>query len=200
MLHEAGRDLALLNAVPVAGFGWLRRDTVTGECLAGELETWATFVEEEVREAFDLAGHLLSPAERDDIAALLALGDWLATKRAWLAHGDLDPCHIYVHQGGYAGLIDIGEMRGTDRCFDLGHVRVGEIERGGPPLLPGLLRGYQESTPLPEGSNRRIRLDALLIELRLLGRHALKGRTTAPTLRAVRQLCAESRTCYDRQG
>ena len=43
IVREAGRDLALINSIPVAGFGWIRRDTPSDRLQAehATLRDWA---------------------------------------------------------------------------------------------------------------------------------------------------------------
>ncbi|MDQ6832412.1 MAG: aminoglycoside phosphotransferase family protein, partial [Chloroflexota bacterium] len=40
----AGRDLAKINRIPVAGFGWIDRTTTESDHLRAEYPTWPTFV------------------------------------------------------------------------------------------------------------------------------------------------------------
>lgn len=124
----AGRDVAVINSVPVSGFGWLRRDG--SEQLTAELPSYSQFVVSylpepwpgKLNEVFDLR-------QLDALRALAAGEQERPFHVGHLAHGDLDVTHIYCHAGRYSGIIDFGEMRGADRYFDLGHFLLHDAER-----------------------------------------------------------------------
>jgi Ser/Thr protein kinase RdoA (MazF antagonist) len=99
-----------------------------------------------------------------------------ASERAWLAHGDFDPSHIYQHQGSYSGIIDFGEIRGAGCWYDLAHVRLHDGELVPTPLLPWLLDGYAEVTPLAADLEQRLQLSGLLIALHALARSHARQR------------------------
>ena len=72
----------------------------------------------------------------------------------------------------YSGIIDFGEIRGAHWLYDLGHFAV-EGER----LLPHLLEGYGEITPLTAADLHTLRLTSLLIAARRIGRRLQQQRT-----------------------
>ncbi len=192
IVAAAGRDLALINGVPVAGFGWVVRDAAHASELTAELPDNRAFL------VGQLEHHLaaLQPGilERDEVAAIgtfVARREcWLAAPRANLAHGDCDPTHIFEEAGRYTGIIDFGEIRGTDRWYDLAHFALRDGERFATPLLPWLLDGYREVAPLPPDAAERITFAALLIGLRLLARSIERrgiARLDKGALRAVRK-------------
>lgn len=94
----------------------------------------------------------------------------LDSPHAYLAHGDFDATHIYCQDGRYTGIIDLGEIRGTGPFYDLGHFRFHDGETVQRQLLPYLLDGYREVTPLPSDIDRRIAFNSLLIGVHFLGR------------------------------
>ncbi|CAA9534848.1 MAG: hypothetical protein AVDCRST_MAG49-336 [uncultured Thermomicrobiales bacterium] len=174
ILAEAGRDLALLNGVPVAGFGWVRRDDPAATSLRAELPSLAAFalggLDDQLRR---VRGRFFPPAE------VAAIGRAVAAHRALLdleagvgslAHGDLDLTHVFQRDGVYTGLIDLGEIRGAEPTYDLGHVALHDGETLPVPGLPALLAGYREVSPLSDDHLRRIHLSALLIGVRALAR------------------------------
>jgi len=190
VLSEAGRQLALINTVPVDGFGWLRRDAACGDRLVGEHATQRAFATEHLEA--DLAAVTTALLAPDQVAAIRAVVDrhraWLAAERAWLAHGDFDATPIFQRDGRYTGIIDFGEMRGADRWYDLGHFRLHEGERFPESLLPWLLAGYRSVAPLPDDADRRIAFASLLIGIRTLARTLMKRPTSplvAHCLRAI---------------
>ena len=184
VLRAAGRDLAWINAVPVAGFGFVRRDRASPTRLEGGVPTNRAFVMDEVPGHLDRLRHeLLPPPEVARIERVLADHDpWLDVPAGRLAHGDFDPTHVYHRNGVYKGIIDLGEIRGADPLYDLGHLALHDGERLPFPLLPGVLAGYQEVAPLPPDHERRIAFWGLLIGVRALARSL--GRPGAERYRA----------------
>lgn len=179
----AGRDLARINAVPVAGFGWVRRDRAHVAALEGEEATAAVFL------LRDLDAHLAcvrdaglcSAAETAAIAATVARHDaYLQSPDARLAHGDFDATHIFAAGGAYTGIIDFGEMRGAPPLYDLAHFL---MEHGA--LLPAVLAGYAAVAPLPADVLPRLHLLSLLIRVRALARLVRQGRDDAHRARTA---------------
>lgn len=174
---EAGRDLARINQIPVAGFGWITRGQPTVRRLEAEHPTYRAFVAEYLDAALATLRRLVLDA--DESAAIRAILDrhdsWLDANDAWLAHGDFDATHIYQEHGRYTGIIDFGEMRGGTRWYDLGHFRMHDGETVSALLLPWLLEGYRAVTPLPDDYERRIGFASLLIAIRALARLLIKN-------------------------
>lgn len=119
-----------------------------------------------------------------------------ADVRAVFAHGDFDATHIYHRDGVYTGIIDFGEMRGTERCYDLGHFALHDGEHTPELLSPRLLAGYREVAPLPPDYPRRVALWSLLIGVRALARSmgraspAYQNHLTGALRRALAALAA----------
>ncbi|MFN8538955.1 MAG: aminoglycoside phosphotransferase family protein [Thermomicrobiales bacterium] len=192
ILFAAGRDLALINGLPVQGFGWIVRNQPSLHALTAELPTNRAFLSEHLdSDLAILRTHLTVVAELRAIESLIAQHDgWLDAEHASLAHGDFDVTHIYAHHGIYSGIIDFGEIRGTDRWYDLGHFRLHDGESIPAPLLPWLLAGYRSAMPLPDHAEQRIAFASLLNGIRTLGRTLLRRPASpliAHCLRAVRR-------------
>jgi aminoglycoside phosphotransferase (APT) family kinase protein len=177
ILHAAGRDLANINSLPVQGFGWVQRDKSTITRLQAEHPSSSAFLCEYLER--DLA--MLSNAQalkRETLTAIKRVlrdhAAWLDSDYSWLAHGDFDVTHIYQDAGRYTGIIDFGEIRGADVFYDLGHFSMHDGETLPALLLPWLLEGYQEITPLPDGYTQRIAFASLLIGIRTLARTGQK--------------------------
>jgi aminoglycoside phosphotransferase (APT) family kinase protein len=116
----AGRDVAVINSVPVAGFGWLQRDG-SGQ-LTAELPSYREFAGSYLPSPWPgRLSELFDQRQLDVLHALAAAEKSRPLLGGQLAHGDLDVTHIYAHAGRYSGIIDFGEMRGADVHFDLGH-------------------------------------------------------------------------------
>jgi aminoglycoside phosphotransferase (APT) family kinase protein len=169
---EAGRDLARINKLAIAGFGWIEANREHPACLRARWPTYRAFVLE-YREA-DLAylsKHVLNAQERAALERVLARYDGLLdSEEGYLAHGDFDTTHIFQDHGRYTGIIDFGEARGTSHWYDLAHFRI----RDGafPPyrLFPALERGYAEITSLPPAYDQQLRFTSVLINIRALAR------------------------------
>jgi aminoglycoside phosphotransferase len=176
VLVEAGRDLAVINSVPVKHFGWIRRDSSAVTALEAELPTYRAFVFEQLEEdlAF-LSEHVLNTREIKAIQGIIdRCGTWLDVEQAWLAHGDFDATHIYQEHGCYTGIIDFGEIRGGDPFYDLGHFQMHDGETLPARVLPYLLEGYREVVQLQQDYEQRIYFSSLLIAIRTLARSMKK--------------------------
>ncbi len=172
ILAEAGRDLACINSVPVEGFGWVQRELSETRQLGAQWPTYRAFVLEwwEADLAY-LTRSTLSTAEVTALERLVYQYDsYLNSEGGCLAHGDFDPTHIYQDGGCYTGIIDFGEIRGTDRWYDLGHFHLRDGEQLPFRLEAPLVRGYGEIMTLPPDYEQRIRFTSLLINVRALAR------------------------------
>ena len=177
VLAAAGRDLAAINSVDVAGFGFIRRDQPRAPRLEAESPTVRAFALGDVEEHLATLAAFLAPDEIQAICTTVTYGDaWLDADRAILAHGDLDATHIYHQDGRYTGIIDFGEIRGADPLYDLGHFALHDGETVPFRVLPHLLAGYGEVVPLPPDHAPRIRFWSLLIGVRALARSANRPR------------------------
>lgn len=165
IVEQAGADLAVINRIPVDGFGFIRRQN----------RQWPLPAEYPRYEDF-LVSYLPQPwpgplASLFDRATIRTLEDLIERERArppapaTLAHGDFDLTQIFCADGHYTGLIDFGEIRGTDPWFDLSHFHL--YDAG---LLPALLSGYQRIRSLPPDHEIAINNGAILLGLRQLCR------------------------------
>ena len=171
VLWAAGRDLAIANGLSVDGWGWVVREPDV-EGLSAPFRSARAWLESE-REVH------LALLRKHDVFSSAVLADIYAVTAAYqhmfdddqpcLAHGDFDPSHIFAHDGAYTGIIDWGELRGAQPFYDLGHFAMENT-----PLLPLVLAGYAETTPLPPDIRQRIHLTSLLIAVERLGGGVLK--------------------------
>jgi aminoglycoside phosphotransferase (APT) family kinase protein len=175
-LVEAGRDLAVINSIPVQHFGWIRRDSSEVTSLEAEFPTYRAFVFEHLEEDLAFLGErVLSTREIEAIWEIIARCDaWLDEEQARLAHGDFDATHIYQEHGCYTGIIDFGEIRGGDHFYDLGHFQMHDGETLPARVLPYLLEGYREVVQLQQDYEQRIYFSSLLIAIRTLARSMKK--------------------------
>jgi aminoglycoside phosphotransferase len=171
VLIEAGKDLALINSMPVRGFGWIRRDCEAVVGLQAEYSDVLEWMQQDIDEPLTVLqqAQVLSHQDVQSIRDILEQTRTLfADESACLAHGDFDVTHIYHHNGTYTGIIDLGEIRGTHRWYDLGHF---EVENH--LLMHHLLDGYSGVQPLTASDWQCIHVSSLLIAVRRLG-HRLK--------------------------
>lgn len=169
VVEQAGADLAVLNQVQVDGFGWVQRRG-RGWPLQAEHLTYLPFVTSYLPAPWPgMLTSLFTTAVLDVIEDLVEHERRRPLVQALLAHGDFDLTQVFCADGRYTGLIDFGEIRGTEPLFDLGHFYLHDHEVT-TPLLPALLTGYRRVQPLPAGHEHSIRSSAILLGLRQLCR------------------------------
>jgi aminoglycoside phosphotransferase (APT) family kinase protein len=192
----AGRDVAVINSVPVSGFGWLRRDGT--EQLSAELPSYSRFVLSYLPKPWPgTLGELFDRHQLDSLHELAAGEKDRPLRSGHLVHGDLDVTHIYSHSGHYSGIIDFGEMRGADVYFDLGHFLLHDGETRPARLFSSFLAGYLQVSPLPDGYYQAIRKSAILLGLRQLSRWLSPERRYSPSEPLVRLRVAELSNLMD---
>ncbi len=170
--RDAGRDLAIVNGVPVEGFGWIRRDQVIDAPLRAEHPTVAGWQREylDAVAQLDRAGVLDTHDVRAAHRHVEALFGFFPREHPWLAHGDLDATHVYHKGDRYTGMIDFGEVRGANQLYDLGHFLLHDGESFPVRLFPHLLSGYREVASVSLEDEREIQLVAAAIGIRALAR------------------------------
>jgi aminoglycoside phosphotransferase (APT) family kinase protein len=196
--RDAGRDLALVNGVPVDGFGFIRRRGA-GWPLRGEYDHYDAFVTSHLPRVWPGAlASLFTHAELDVIDSLLDQQRGLPPAQAALAHGDFDVTPIFCAGSRYTGLIDFGEIRGAEPFYDLGHFLLHDRETLPAALLPAVLHGYQHIRPLPADHAVLIRRSGVLLGMRQLCRwlgpprgYALDHPAIAQRTRRIKELIAQ---------
>jgi Ser/Thr protein kinase RdoA (MazF antagonist) len=170
VVRAAGAELAVLNGVNVQGFGWVQR-RIPAWPLRGRFPDYADFVVSYLPDRWPgpLAA-LFSASELDRLWELVATERRRKLAGAWLAHGDFDTTAIFQTGGQYSGLIDFGEIRGTEPLFDLGHFLLHDHEHPPAPLVNDLLAVAGEEAALPGDHEQLVRRSALLLGLRQLAR------------------------------
>jgi aminoglycoside phosphotransferase (APT) family kinase protein len=177
VIEEAGADLALINQVPVDGFGFVRR-IGRGWPLEAEYKDHVSFVVSFLPRPWP--GPLAALFSSSVLAAIEGMLDQECARprsHAVLAHGDFDLTQVFCAGGQYTGLIDFGEIRGAEPTFDLGHFHLHDHPIR---LLPALLRGYGRIQELPAGHERSIARSAVLLGLRQLCRWLGPPRNAPP--------------------
>ncbi len=161
VLRAAGADLARLNRLPVEGFGWVRRYG-RGRPRAA-LSSYSDLVTDLLPAPWPgPLADLFAPPVLGRIEAMVEHERHRDVPSAHLAHGDFRPTHIFTQRGSYTGLMDLAELRGADRFFDLGYFHLHVEETGDTPLLSAVLGGYQEVATLPPDHRETIRRSAIV--------------------------------------
>jgi aminoglycoside phosphotransferase (APT) family kinase protein len=170
----AGQDLARINSIQVAGFGWVRRDTPgVPATIEAERDTLARVLEADYDRPVaalpdDAVPGVSGTALREAVLrAMQVVGE---SGESRLAHGDFDTSHIFVDENGYSGIIDFGEIRGMPALYDLGHHRMHDSERLPYSTLGWLIDGYREVNGLPADAMSHVAAWSLLIACRALAR------------------------------
>lgn len=169
----AGRDLGAINRLAVDGFGWVRRDWPRAESLpwppVGELPDYVSFVVDDLPDPWPGAfGELFSVDELRRFEAIIAAEQERSTPQAVLAHGDFSLDHVFHRDGRYTGIIDFGEIRGTEPLFDLGVFGQSgaHLHRA---LHDAVIGGFFEVVARPPDAQALIRTAGLMKSLRHLG-------------------------------
>lgn len=161
--RAAGRDLARVHGLPVRGFGWVRRaHGEPGWPLRAEHATYDGFVDPAA-----IGGPLAAIGfGHDDVRRVEdLLADGVASgptgDSGSLAHGDFDTSHVFAAGGRYSGLIDFGEIRGTDDAFDFATLQLTMHEQTLHRLaFDNITSGYSEVRPVPD--ERRVYVACVL--------------------------------------
>ncbi len=170
--YAAGRDLARINRIPVHGFGWVEAVSDADRALVAEHPARSGWTAEYESAARDVAANRL--VDERNIASLRTVIERWAGKPergpGFLAHGDFDATHIFISAlpYTYTGIIDLGEIRGADQLYDLGHALLQDGQSDREPIFESLYAGYREVTPLPAGAVADIRDQAIAIGTRQL--------------------------------
>ena len=180
--HAAGRDLARINQIPVRGFGWVQGVLAPDDALVAEHPSRAAWTAEYAQATAEVAAsRMVEPRETDRLRQIM--DRWLSRPdrtMSCLAHGDFDATHIHMSEPAmrYSGIIDFGEVRGTDPLYDLGHALFHDTEPDRRPVFAALLAGYHAVTPLAADALADIQQQAIAIGVRRL---AIAQRRESPT-------------------
>lgn len=150
VLRSAGREIALINSVPVQGFGWIDRNSPKRLC--GEQPSFTAFYAADLADGVNRLPTLGMPVHvcasiRSAMDAFLAQ---MSGKEARLVHGDLDTTHIFCSNGLYTGLIDFGEIMGNYPLYDLALFHFYSDLPRETDAFAALLEGYREITPIDQ--------------------------------------------------
>ena len=193
ILREAGRDIAHVNSIPVDGFGWVQRNQPVTTHLRAALPTFRAFALEywDADIAYFAEHAVLSFSEIMMLERIRSNYDsWLDETQAYLAHGDFDTTHIFQDSGHYTGIIDFGEIRGTNRLYDVAQFHMRDDEYLPYKSLLALLHGYEDVSSLPYDYKKSIYLTSLFTNIRALARSLQKrppNRYTKHRLEMLRQ-------------
>lgn len=170
ILYHAGKQLAVINQLPVVGYGWIVRGSNQHKhVLQGEKLLFQDHIYEHLdSDLIVLSENVLLRDVILSIRTILENGRTLMLRhQSHLIHGDFDDSHIFAHQGKFTGIIDFGEIQGNSPLYDLGHYKLhdGQSYLG----YPSLAKGYNEVRRLSYDDHIEIDLWALWIGVRRLG-------------------------------
>lgn len=167
ILREAGQQLACIHSISVDGFGWIDRSSY--DKLKGEKHSFEEYFIEFLNNDLEiLCQYPFTDEERTRITELmLTAKQILNVQNPVLVHGDFDISHIFHSSGRYSGIIDFGEIRGSNRLFDLATFVGFYQDRL---MYSYLLEGYCETIHLTDEDLYAVELMALFIILRFLGK------------------------------
>jgi Ser/Thr protein kinase RdoA (MazF antagonist) len=161
VLRAAGADLARVSQVRVHGFGRISRGGPGA--LRAALASYSELVAGGLPRPWPgPLSSAFSARALDQIEAMLDRERNRGVTTAHLAHGDVRLAHIFTQRASYTGLIDLGEIRGSDPYFDLGYFHLNVPDELYPDLLTALVAGYQEVQPLPADHLDTIRQSAVV--------------------------------------
>ncbi len=168
VVYQAGAELAVINSVAVDGWGWVVRDGSWP--VAGTWKEQSAFVRSELPDVWP--GSLESVLTTTQLDAIGHVVSETPTSAgvARPAHGDFDCTPIFQANGNYTGLIDFGEIRGTEPTFDLGHFLLHDGETAPWMLFDDLLAGYASINPSPTLDLKAIEQSAVQLGTRQLAR------------------------------
>ena len=161
-------DLARLNRIPVQGYGWIDGVTADRRLYAEHATRAAWSSEYQTAASAVVAANILPEAVAVTLSTTIRQWCDLPDRQpASLAHGDFDPSHMYVDptDGTYRGLIDLGEIRGTDHLYDLGHLLAHAFD---PPVEDLATRIITASSVIRTIDGEELRLQAMAIATRAL--------------------------------
>jgi hypothetical protein len=168
-IQEAAADIATLNAIPVTGYGWVEFVEGGDRHLVGEHPVRATWAAEYATAAATVAGADIFPGSTA-FQLVDAVARWCALPgkgTASLAHGDFDASHIYADplKGAYQGVIDLGEIRGADAMYDLGHALAHAFDQRDRSIAHALIAAYAHHAAVDD---ELVLLNAIAIATRAL--------------------------------
>ncbi len=159
---QAGKQLALINSIPVDRFGWVNRDEQNAKKITGTYDTWEAWALDldSLRSQLDnLTGLGIITREKAEkiINYVEANRNLISCPQAFLSHGDFDISHIFSSTGKYSGIIDFGDIRCASPYHDLSHCYTFS-----PRHFPDLLKGYLSINPLEGDVMAKIKFEAVL--------------------------------------
>ena len=168
ILLNVGKQLAIVNSIPVKNFGWINRVTPNCTKLVGENSTYKDFAISNER-----IKYMLRDLVNAKIIDQSVKGKFLEyyknnhlkfdCNQAYLAHGDFDLEHVFQLNGQYTGIIDWGDIRATSPYHDLSH-----FYTYSPNLFEYLLKGYLSVKGLEGDYMKRIEFEAMTFGLNKL--------------------------------
>lgn len=162
VFFEAGKQLALINSIPVDGFGWIDRRQPNVTKLRGIYSSYQEFALNNERIENMLNDLIMAEVIKNDLKGrylryVEERKNLVKCDQSYLSHGDFGNSHIFVNNSKYSGIIDFGDIRCTSVYHDLAHYYTYSSERFTP-----LLTGYQSVYSLGDDYMPKIEFVAML--------------------------------------
>jgi len=165
VLIEAGKQLALINSIPIKSFGWFDCSKPNAKKLEAEYKNYQDFALD-----FSNIEAMLNDLKKAKIfnkgfskkylEYIRKNQNLIKCKQAYLAHGDFCEDHIYVYKNKYSGIIDFGDIRATSQYHDLAH-----FYKYSSKYFDSLLEGYRIINSLEDDYMQKIEFVATLFTL-----------------------------------
>lgn len=153
--REAGRLLARIHSIEIAGAGALDAGGAGALPDYGETTSWIAAHTDELQE---LGRHFDIRAEMDRTLQAVTNGPAAYGRRTRLLHGDFGTKHVHVSRSGITGIVDFELCRGGDPVEDVAYW--GVVDRAYAPVQ-WLVAGYEEVDTLGVDFERRLLLGML---------------------------------------
>lgn len=162
IFFEAGKQLGLINSIPVEGFGWINRHKLNVKKLSGTYKSWGDFAlnTDNIKSQLDTLTSfgIIDDKKRERIQNYIKENIGLIIcPQAYLSHGDFDISHIFSVAGRYSGIIDFGDIRCCSQYHDLSHFFTFT-----PKYFNKLLEGYLTINKLEGDILAKVKFEAIL--------------------------------------
>ncbi len=164
IVREAGRNIALINSIPMDKMGWID-DSEGTKNLRGIGTNYGDFILEGIEDKVERLTNQYRLFDSELATRVLKYVDnksrvLMEYKQGYLAHGDFNLSHIFADNGVFSGIIDFGDIRSASPYHDLVHFYI--YER---PFFPALVEGYTKVRDLETDYMERIKVEAVVMAI-----------------------------------
>lgn len=174
VLFEVGQQMALINSIPLPGYGiFLRKAAPTK--LEARFTSYAAYMDGNTDAEGELlmGKGLLTIQEFEKLQRILAQGKALFSNvPTFLCHGDMDVSNMMLDTDKFAGFIDFGDAGAHTAAYDLAYIKLRN-----PYHYMTILEGYQTISEVPLGEDFAFDMlvHAVKVALRKVAAHSKRG-------------------------